>query len=457
MEVPPIITCHVLAVPYPARGHINALMNLCKLLIAKNKEILVTYVVTEEWAGFIGSEPRPANIRLATIPNVIASELTRSADHLGFMEDVMTKMEAPLEQLLDRLEPPPTIIVYDTFLFWVVGVGNRRSIPVASFWTMAASVFSVLHHHHLLEQKGHYPVNLSEMGEYRVNYIPGVSPTRLADLPLNDGSKRTHRIMELSKKGIECVSKAQYILLSSMYELEPEAIDVLKAKLSLPIYNVGPTIPHYNLGQHKTTINTNHSYLNWLDHQPNNSVLYISQGSFFSVSSAQIEEIAFGLRESGVRFLWIARQEASRLKEICGGDKGLVLGWCDQWKVLNHPAIGGFWTHCGWNSTKEGVFGGVPFLTLPIIMDQGLDSKMIVEDWKVGWRVKEDVRIDSLVRKDEIVKLLNKFMDLENDQVRDMRKRVKEYQHSCQREIAHGRSFQDINSFVREITKIVMK
>ncbi|KAF7816164.1 UDP-glycosyltransferase 87A1-like [Senna tora] len=451
MEVPATIACHVLAIPYPARGHINPLINLCKLLIANNNQILVTYVVTEEWAGFIGSEPRPANIRLATIPNVVPSELIRSADHLGFVEDVMTKMEAPLEQLLGRLEPPPTIIVYDTFLFWVVGVGNRRGIPVASFWTMAASIFSVLHHHHLLELNGHYPVDLSEMGDYVVDYIPGVPPTRLADLPLTNRSKLTQRMMELLTKGIKCLPEAQYLLLSSMYELEPQAIDALKANLSVPIYNMGPTIPHYNLGHHKTTINTNHSYLDWLDHQPNNSVLYISQGSFFSVSSAQIEEIASALRESGVRFLWVARQEASRLKEICGGDKGLVLGWCDQWKVLNHPAIGGFWSHCGWNSTKEGVFAGVPFLTWPIIMDQLLDSKMIVEDWKVGWRVKEDERIDSLVRKDEIVKLLRKFMDLENDQV--MRRRAKELQHLCQREMEKGRSFQDINAFVREITK----
>lgn len=161
MEVPPTVACHVLAMPYPARGHINPMMNLCKLLVANNSDILVTYVVTEEWLGFIGSEPRPTNIRFGSIPNVIPSELTRAADHIGFMEAVMTKMEAPFEQLLDRLVPPPTIIVYDTFLFWVVGVGNWRNIPVASFWTMPASIFSVLLHHHLLEQNGHYPVNLS--------------------------------------------------------------------------------------------------------------------------------------------------------------------------------------------------------------------------------------------------------------------------------------------------------
>ena len=153
--------CHLVAMPYPARGHINPLMNFCKLLLSNNTGILVTFVVTEEWLALIASDPKPDNIVLRSIPNVVPSEFTRANDHLGFMEAVMTKMEAPFEELLRRLQPPPTAIVADTFLYWAVVVGIRRNIPVASFWTMSASMFSVLYHHHLLEQNGHYPVNLS--------------------------------------------------------------------------------------------------------------------------------------------------------------------------------------------------------------------------------------------------------------------------------------------------------
>ncbi|KAI9117993.1 hypothetical protein K1719_010325 [Acacia pycnantha] len=427
MEVAPTVACHVLAMPYPARGHINPLLNFCKLLITNNTHIFVTVVLTEEWLRFIASDdPAPAHIRFATIPNVIPSELVRGADQVGFMEAIMTKMEAPFEQLLDRLEPPPTIIVHDTFLFWAVDVGNRRNITVASFWTMSASIFSVLHHHHLLEQSSHYPVNLSENGDKRVDYIPGIPPTRLADFPLNDElSSRAQRLMELVRK-----------------------------ELSLPIYTIGPMIPCFGTVE-KTNLNTDtntktadHSYLQWLDSQPNNSVLYISQGSHFSVSKAQIEEIASALRESGVRFFWVARREACKLKEICG-EKGLVVEWCDQLRVLSHPAIGSFWSHCGWNSTKEGIFAGVPFLTMPIIMDQGLDSAMIVEWWKVGRRVKKD----GVMKKDELVGLLKKFMDTENDEGREMRKRVTQLQHMFHRAITDGGSAQsDFNAFVKEIT-----
>ncbi|KAI4315929.1 hypothetical protein L6164_023957 [Bauhinia variegata] len=457
MEVPPPVASHVVAMPYPGRGHINPMMNLCKLLISKNTDILVTFVVTEEWVGFIGSEPRPDNIRLGSIPNVIPSELTRADNFPAFIDAAMTKMEGPFEQLLDRLEPPPTIIVYDTYLFWVVDVANRRNIPVASFWPMSTSFFSVLLHYGLLEQNGHYPVNWSENGDKRVDYIPGNSSIRLADFPLNDGSDFNRRLLQWALKAPLEVHKAQYLLLSSIYELEPQAIDALKAEFSLPICTLGPLIPSFTHGMRDNipSLSSNPSdlsYFKWLDSQPSSSVLYVSQGSFLSVSGAQMDEIAAGLRDSGVRFLWVARGEASRLKQLCG-NKGLILEWCDQIRVLLHPAIGGFWTHCGWNSTKEGVFAGVPFLTFPILMDQPLNSKLIVEDWKVGWRVSEGVRKDILVSKDEIARLVQKFMHLtEGEMGREMRKRARELQQKCQLAIGDGGSSEnDVHAFMRDI------
>lgn len=153
--------CHVVAMPYPGRGHINPMINLCKLLASKSDGILITFIVTEEWLGFIGSETMPATIKFRSIPNVIPSELVRGADFPGFVEAVLTKMEAPFEQLLDRLDPPVTAIIADTYLMWAVAVGNRRNIPVASLWTMSPSVFSVLYHFDLLVQNGHFPVDLS--------------------------------------------------------------------------------------------------------------------------------------------------------------------------------------------------------------------------------------------------------------------------------------------------------
>jgi hypothetical protein len=72
-------------------------------------------------------------------------------------------METPFEELLDSFHQPlrPTLIVTDAFLFWAIGVGNRRNIPVASFFPMSSTVFSVFYHLDLLAQHGHFPVDLS--------------------------------------------------------------------------------------------------------------------------------------------------------------------------------------------------------------------------------------------------------------------------------------------------------
>ncbi|CAL0307723.1 unnamed protein product [Lupinus luteus] len=447
MEIP----VHVVAVPYPGRGHVNPMMNLAKLLVTNDPNILVTFVVTEEWLGYIGSEPKPDNIRFATIPNVIPSEQGRAQNFLAFFEAIMTKMEHPFEALLQCLQPHPTFIIYDTFIFWVVAVANRANIPVASFCTTSASFFSVLKHYHLLKQNGHYPVNVSENSDISVDYIPGLPSIRLADFPFNDGSLQTRRLLEMTLNVVPWVQKAQYLLFPTIYELETQALDALSAEFSIPIYTIGSAIPYFGDG-HIACLSTNHGdYLHWLDKQPKESVLYISQGSFLSTSSAQIDEIANGLKESGVGFLWITRGDNSSLKKMCG-DKGLVLPWCDQMRVLLHPSIGGFWSHCGWNSTREGVFSGVPFLTFPISLDQPINSKIIVEKWKVGWRVTNKVKVNTLMTKDEISSIVKKFMDLDSDEGRDVRKRAKEFQKIYQLAIANGGSSEtDLKAFLRQI------
>lgn len=115
----------------------------------------------------------------------------------------------------------------------------------------------------------------TEDGEKRVDYIPGNSSIRLADFPLNDGSWRNRRLLELSLNAIPWMQKSQYLLFPSIYELEPRAIDALKSEFSIPIYTVGPAIPSFG-----NSLIDDIGYFQWLDNQPSGSVLYITEGSF---------------------------------------------------------------------------------------------------------------------------------------------------------------------------------
>ncbi|XP_057964860.1 UDP-glycosyltransferase 87A1-like [Malania oleifera] len=456
--------CHVVAMPYPGRGHINPMMNLCKSLASRTSlNVLITFVLTEEWLGFIGADDKPPNIRFDSIPNIIPSELVRAADFAGFIDAVWTKMEAPFERLLDRLDPTPTVILADTTLVWALDVGNRRKIPLASFWPMAASVFSVFHHFDLLVQHRHFPIHSSEIGQRKdeiVDYIPGMSPTRVADLPTIIHGISEPTLRRALDSVVRLDHKAQYLLLSSIHELEAPIVDAIQAKFSKPVYCVGPLIPYPKLitpnisaAQSNGGNDPNNHVMSWLDSQPRGSVLYVSWGSFLSLSGPQMEEIAAGLSGSGVRYLRVARGEAHRLEEGAG-DKGLVVGWCDQLRVLSHCAVGGFWTHCGWNSTMEGVFAGVPLLTFPVAMDQVPNSKVIVEDWKVGQRARKERGAGDLVERGEVAEVVRRFMDSESCERREMVRRVKELQDICQKATAEGGSFDtSLDAFARDISR----
>ncbi|XP_020217162.1 UDP-glycosyltransferase 87A1 [Cajanus cajan] len=437
------VESHVVVVPYPSWGHINPMMNMSKILVSKNTNIHVTFVVTQHWLATTAAQPKPHNnITLASLP-----DLASAANTLGdVVHAVMTQMEAPLEDLLRRLQPPPTFLICDAFLFWAVAVANRRKIPVAAFWTTTPSELWLLYFH--IFQRNQRGGQNSFF-----DYIPSISWIRQADIPLLDENNR--QILQWALKSCEWLHKAQYLLLPSIYELEPQVVDALKATFSIPIYTIGPNIPYFSVKEISFHTNgDNHGYMDWLDHQPKGSVLYISYGSYLSISNTQMDEIANALHDSKVRFFWVTRgEENPRLKEICG-HLGLIVAWCDQLRVLLHPSIGGYWTHCGWNSVIEGVFAGVPFLTFPIALDQPLISKIIVEDWKVGWRVKKDDKLDTLVKRDEIAMLLRKFMQLDSDVGRDIRKKAKELQHMAQMAVSkNGSSETNIKAFLKNIVQ----
>lgn len=65
-----------------------------------------------------------------------------------------------------------------------------------------------------------------------------------------------------------------------------------------------------------------------------------------------------------------------------------------QAEVLKHPAVGGFLSHC--------VSAGVPMLGFPLAVDQFMNCRMMVEEWKFGLTLKKAEDGNRVIRAREI-------------------------------------------------------
>ncbi|KAF5821605.1 putative flavonol 3-O-glucosyltransferase [Helianthus annuus] len=128
-------------------------------------------------------------------------------------------------------------------------------------------------------------------------------------------------------------------------------------------------------------------------------------------------EMACGLANSNQPFLWVVRP-------------GSVQGY--EW-VLSHKAVGGFWSHCGWNSTMESVSEGVPMLCQPFSVDQLMNARYLSHVWKMG--------IEIVVGKREIESAIRRLLvDKEGE---EMRKSAMEIQENVKLAVSHGGSTQN--------------
>lgn len=205
------------------------------------------------------------------------------------------------------------------------------------------------------------------------------------------------------------------VIVNSFAELEPIAYVELLESFYRPVaggrlWLVGPL----NLltgGEMVEEESPELECLRWLDRQPDGSVLYVAFGTQAEVSDEQLDEVAHGLVQARVRFLWVVRSETWAAPPEDAGDLGRVeRGWIPQKEVLRHVAVGGFMSHCGWNSVLEAVSAGVAILAWPMMAEQGLNAKMVVEEIEVGIRMRLPMA-KGMVGREEVEEAVRELME----------------------------------------------
>eukprot|EP00249_Psilotum_nudum_P020869 c27881_g1_i2 orf=249-1088(-) len=194
------------------------------------------------------------------------------------------------------------------------------------------------------------------------------------------------------------LDRSSVILMNTFEELESTVLANLAKEHRM--YSIGPLLPS-GFFTHSLPFNSaaalfpeDNNCLAWLDGFPTSSVLYVSFGSLTVLSPADIEEFALGLEASDQPFLWVVRTDL-----ILGGShmfpkdfpdrvkqRAQFVSWAPQLQVLSHPSVGGFVTHCGWNSTLESISAGVPMIGWPYFADQVTNCWCVVDWWKIGFR-----------------------------------------------------------------------
>jgi hypothetical protein len=90
----------------------------------------------------------------------------------------------------------------------------------------------------------------------------------------------------------------------------------------------------------------------FLETQKPRSVVYIAMGTWAALSDKESDDLKAALAETKTPFIWVdSSQKVSRTS-------GVITPWAPQAAVLQHPSIGLFFSHGGWNSTIEALTGG---------------------------------------------------------------------------------------------------
>lgn len=286
--------------------------------------------------------------------------------------------------------------------------------------------------------------------------IPGMKDMKLKDFP---SFVRTTDINDILfnhlRREAETISNCDALIIHTFDALENDCLDALLA-IQPHTYTIGPLLNQMQdkklefMGSNLWIEEV--SCIDWLDHKEANSVLYVNFGSITVMSAKHLSEFAWGLANSKKQFLWIIRPD------VVTGDsamlppefltetenRGIIVSWCPQEQVLNHPAIAGFLTHNGWNSTIESISGGVPMICWPFFAEQQTNCRYCCVEWGIG------MEIDNDVKRDEVEGLVRELMDGEKG--KEMKKNVLELKKKARDALVPGgSSLENLDKLINQV------
>ncbi|KAK4490740.1 hypothetical protein RD792_001443 [Penstemon davidsonii] len=413
---------HVLAIPYPAQGHVIPLMEVAQCL-AENG-IKVTFVNTDFNHNRIEKALQQKGdinelINLVSIADGL--ELWEDRNDLGKLTEAMIKlMPEKLETLIETINGTVSdkivCIITDYGLGWALEVAKKMEIRRAAFLPASVALLTLAINVLKLVDDGIIDSAGIPLKKQVIQLSPDMPEMNTENFAWTCiGDVTTQKILFQSiLQNNKAAKLADWLICNSSYELEPGALNLVPN--CLPI---GPLLASNRVGNSAGYFwPHDSSCLEWLDRQLSNSVIYVAFGSFTIFDQTQFQELAFGLELTNRPFLWVVRQDITHdidqsypkgFKERVK-NRGKMVSWAPQQRVLSHPSVACFMSHCGWNSTIEGISNGVPFLCWPYFADQFLNQSYICDHWAIGLDLNKDE--SGIITQEEI---RNKVEHLVND------------------------------------------
>ncbi|CAL5189618.1 unnamed protein product [Lathyrus oleraceus] len=429
-------------IPSPGIGHLASSLQFAKLLIKTNNNLSITILcinlpntpISDSYIkSVLNSQPQIHLIHLPQVESPPSELLISPPCYIkSLMHNLTPHVKSTIQTILLSHSNHVVGLVLDVFCLSMIDVGNEFGIPSYLFLTSNAGFLGFM----LSFQNRRIDDVFNDSDTELL--IPGF--TNLVPSSLLPNSAYSKGGYEAYYNLAMRFNDTRGIIVNTFLELENYAIDALSTEKTPPIYTTGPLLdlkvqPNPNLDQAQRDV-----ILKWLDEQPNKSVVFLCFGSMgISFVPSQIREIAFGLKKSGVRFLWAVKSPPEGFLEWMELEgKGMICEWAPQVEILAHKAVGGFVSHCGWNSILESLWFGVPILTWPIYAEQQLNAFRMVKELELAVELRVDYRIGSkdVVMAGEIEKGLKNLMDRDNI----VHKKVQEMKEMARNAVVNGGS-----------------